>query len=100
MLAAIGQLDPPSARVVLVDGDVQIPNVSRDFGDANIKDLSWVLNGYARSNTNSWIDKIRWARDLFPTEQAGRTRLPARRDDRSIRRGELSDLATTAWWEG
>jgi MFS family permease len=27
--------------------NVALPNVSRDFGDANMEDLSWVLNGYA-----------------------------------------------------
>ena len=27
--------------------NVALPNVSRNFGDANMEDLSWVLNGYA-----------------------------------------------------
>jgi len=68
--------------------------------ECRVKGRGWHSARRARSNTNSWIDKIRWARDLIPPAKAGRTPPPALSDDRSIQRGELSDVATTAWWEG
>lgn len=68
--------------------------------ECRVRGRGWHSSRRARSNTNSWIDKIRWARDLVPPEQTGRTPLPALRDDRRIQRGEPADNAATAWWEG
>ena len=68
--------------------------------ECRVRGRGWHSARRARSNTNSWIDKIRWARDLIPPAQTGRTQLPALGYDRRIQRGALSDVATTAYWEG
>jgi hypothetical protein len=67
--------------------------------ESRVRGRGWHSTRRARSNTNSWIDKIRWARDLVPTASASRAPLPALGEDGSILRGGLSELSTS-WWMG
>lgn len=66
--------------------------------ECRVRGRGWHSARRARSNTNSWIDKVRWARELAPPNEIGRVALHALSYDRRFQRADVFDTATTAWF--